>query len=435
MKRNLKLVLLAGLFFSMGLFTSVSAQQAARQDTLKELMRRIDILTEELEKSKLGDVAETKYESRLGMGPAASRVYQLTHPGVSIAGYGEVVYNNFSTERDDGSASGATDQIDYLRHIIYVGFRFNDWLLFNSEIEFEHGKAGEGQPGAVSMEFGYVEAQLSSTVHLRAGMVLVPVGIVNELHEPPTFHGSLRPQTERNIIPTTWRTNGFGLVGETQNGIAYKLYLIESLNAAKFSASGIRSGRQNGAQAIAEDLAVSGKVTYTGVPGLEIGGSFFVGNTAQTLTDTTGAGIDAGLSLFSVHAIFARRGLEVRGLFAQSSLGDVEQLNGALGLSGASSIGEEQRGYYVTVAYDVLPILAPNTEHYLAPFVQYEEIDTQADVPTGFSRNPAREIRNVTLGLTYKPHPNVAFKFDYINRDNEADTAVDQFNLAVNYLF
>jgi len=432
MKRNL---LLFALVLSIFPVTALNAQQAARQDTLKELMRRIDILTEELEKSKLGEVAEPKYESRLGMGPAASRVYQLTHPGVSIAGYGEVVYNNFSTETDAGSPSGATDQIDYLRHIIYVGFRFNDWLLFNSEIEFEHGKAGEGQPGAVSMEFGYVEAQLHSAVNLRAGMVLVPVGIVNELHEPPTFHGALRPQTERNIIPTTWRTNGFGLVGETQNGIGYKLYVIESLNAANFSSSGIRGGRQNGAQAIAEDLAVSGRVTYTGVPGLEIGGSFFVGNTAQTLTDTTGSELDAGLSLFSVHAIFARHGLELRGLFAQSSLGDVEQLNGVLGFAGASSIGDEQRGYYVTVAYDVLPLLSPNTSHYLAPFVQYEELNTQASVPSGFSENPARDIRNVTLGITYKPHPNVAFKFDYINRHNEADTAVDQFNLAVNYLF
>jgi len=435
MKKHFIVFACVNLFMVSGLVSQLQAQQSTMQDTLKELMRKVDILTEELEKARLGEVAEPEYKSRFGMGPAASRVYQLTDPGVSIAGYGEVVYNNFSTERDDGSPTGATDQIDYLRHIIYVGFRFNDWLLFNSEIEFEHGKAGDGQPGAVSMEFGYVEAQLHSAANLRAGMVLVPVGIVNELHEPPTFHGSLRPQTERNIIPSTWRTNGFGLVGEVPNGIGYKLYVIESLNAAGFSASGIRGGRQNGAQAIAEDLAVSGRVTYTGVPGLELGGSFFVGNTAQTLTDTQGNEIDASLSLFSVHAIFARRGLELRGLFAQSSLGDVEELNGALVFTGASSIGEDQRGYYVTVAYDVLPLLAPNTEHYLAPFVQYEELNTQVSVPAGFSENPARELRNITMGLTYKPHPNVAFKFDYINRHNEADTATDQFNLAVNYLF
>jgi hypothetical protein len=369
------------------------------------------------------------------MGPAASRVYHLTKTGVSIAGYGEVVYNNFSKEKDDGTASGRTDQIDFLRHITYFGFRFNDWLLFNSEIEFEHAKTGSGSPGEVSVEFGYIEAAINSALNLRAGMVLVPVGIINEFHEPPTFHGSLRPETEQQIIPTTWRTNGLGLVGATKHGIGYKLYLVESLNAARFSSSGIRSGRQNGAQALAEDLAIAGRLNYTGITGLDIGGSFFVGNTAQALTDTSGNDIDARVSLFSVHFMFARKGLELRGLFAQSKISDVAALNGALGLSGSGSIGSKQNGYYFTAAYDVLPLLIQGTTHYLAPFVQYEKLDTQSRVPFGFARNPARERTNISFGLAYKPHPNIAFKIDYINRDDKSDTAVDQFNAAVNYLF
>jgi hypothetical protein len=398
-------------------------------------MRRIEILTEEIEKVKLGEVAEIKYESRYGLGPAASRVYQLTKTGVSIAGYGEVVYENFANDKDDGTPSGAADQIDFLRQIIYLGFRFNDWLLFNSEIEFEHAKTAAGTEGAVSIEFGYVEAKLHPAVNFRAGMVLVPVGIINELHEPPTFHGALRPEIERRIIPTTWRTNGFGFVGATEKGFGYKLYLVEGFNAAKFSSNGIRSGRQNGSKALAEDLSVTGRLNYTGVPGLDVGGSFYLGNSGQNLIDVQGNEINARVSLFSLHFMFARRGFELRGLYAQSRINDVARLNETLGLTGSSSIGEKQHGFYVTAAYDVIPLISKTSTHYLAPFIQFEKFNTQGKVPAGFSKNPARDRTNLTLGLTYKPHPNIAFKVDYINRDNEANTAVNQFNLAVNYLF
>lgn len=410
-------------------------QQMTKQDTLKELMRRVEILAQELEKQKLGEVSESIYESKFGMGPAASKIYTVKESGVSIAGYGEIVYNNFADEADDGSASGAINKLDYLRHIIYVGYRYNDWLLFNAEIEFEHAKAGDGQPGEVAIEFGYIEAQINPAFNLRAGLVLIPVGIINELHEPSTFHGSLRPETERHIIPSTWRANGFGLLGTFQNGFGYKLYITESLDAAQFSSGGVRSGRQNGAKAKAEDLAVSGQVNYKGIPGFDVGASFVFGNTGQDLTDGAGNDIDAGFSLFAVHATYGRKGLELRGLFAQSSVDDVTDLNNALGLTGSGSIGESQFGYYLTAAYDILPYLVTGTSHYLAPFVQYEKLNTQSDVPNGFSKNAARERTNLTVGLTYKPHPNIALKFDYINRDNEADTAVDQFNIALNYLF
>ena len=181
--------------------TALLGQTSTRQDTLKELIRRIEILTEEIEEKKLGAVAEDKYESKFGMGPAASRIYHLTKPGASIAGYGEAVYNAFANVKEDGSAAGQKNQIDFLRQIIYVGFRFNDWILLNTEIEFEHAKAGDGQPGQVAVEFGYIDLQFQPAFNLRTGMVLIPVGIINEFHEPTTFQGALRPETERFIIP------------------------------------------------------------------------------------------------------------------------------------------------------------------------------------------------------------------------------------------
>src|SRR5574341_397377 len=386
--------------------------QTTQPDTLRELMRRIDILTEEIEKSKLGEVAERKYESRYGLGPAASQVYQLKKAGVSLAGYGEVTYQNFAKETDSAQPPGRPDAIDYLRNVVYVGFKFSDRILFNSEIEFEH--ASTGKNGEVSREFGYVDGQLNPALMARAGMVLVPVGIINEFHEPPTFHGVLRPEVESAIIPTTWRANGFGLAGSTASGIGYRLYVVEGLDAAKFSANGIRGGRQSGSQSIAEDMALTGRVDYTGLVGLNLGASIYSGNSGQGLQDAGGNTIGARVNLWAVHGIFARRGLELRGVFVQSTIGDVDSLNRVLKFSGNQTIGARQAGFYLTAAYDVLPLFAKGKSSALLPFVQYEKLNTQSEVPSGFTANAANERTNLTYGLTFKPHPNVAFKADYI---------------------
>ncbi len=411
------------------------AQAPARQDTLAELARRMDILTQEIEKAKLGEVAERRYESKYGMGPAASQVYHLKKTGVSLAGYGEMVYQDFSQETDQGSLSGRTNEIDFLRLILYTGFRFNERLLFNAEIEFEHGSAAAGRPGEISVEFGYIEAMLTPALNVRTGMLLMPIGIINEFHEPPTYFGALRPETESQIIPTTWRANGAGILGGTSNGLGYKLYFVESLNASKFSSSGIRSGRQYGAKAIAEDFGLTGRLDYAGVPGLNLGTSFFTGNTGQGMVDASGNDIKARVNLVSAHALVAYHGLEARALYARSTVGDVDSLNGVLKLAGSQSIGESQEGFYVSAGYNILALLKPDTQAGIYPFIQYEKLNTQKTVPAGFSVDHSKDRTNITYGLSYKPHPNVAFKLDYLNRDNEAGNAVNQFNLAVTYLY
>ncbi len=430
----MKLSIQISTIFLLMLCFATGFSQTSKQDTLKMLMRKVDILTEELEKSKLGEVAKREYKSKYGLGPAASMVYHK-ESGVSIAGYGEVVYENYKAEKDDGSASGALDKIDYVRNIIYVGYKYSENLLFNAEIEFEHALAGEGKPGEVAMEFGYIDATIVPEFTVRAGMVLVPVGIMNEYHEPSTFFGSLRPETEKNIIPSTWRANGLGFVGATSSGIGYRVYLVEGLRADKFTSTGVRGGRQKGAKAIAEDLGIAGRIDYTGVPGLNIGASFFNGNSGQGISDDAGNEINVGTTIFSAHGMFNRKGLELRALYAKSSISDVTELNNALGLTGASSVGEDQMGYYFTAAYEVLQFLSPGKNASLLPFVQYEKLNTQETVPSEFSIDPSKEKTNITFGVMYKPHSHIGFKVDFINRDNEAGTGLDQFNAAVTYLF
>lgn len=414
-------------------FVDLVAAQVTAPDTLRELMRRIDILAQEVEKSKLGEVSERTYESRFGMGPAASQVYQLKKSGLSLAGYGEVLYQNFSSTNDAGAAIAQKDEIDYLRHVVYLGFRFSERLLFNSEMEVEH--ASTGKKGEVAMEFGYLEVQLASAVHARAGMLLVPVGIINELHEPPTFPGALRPETESVIIPTTWRANGFGVVGAMRSGLGYKFYVVEALDLSGFSAAGIRGGRQSGSKSVAENFGFSGRLDYSGVPGLNLGVSFFSGKGGQSLREPSGEEINTRVTVLAAHGILTRGALELRALLAQCLVDNAGRLNRALGRSGEQSIGSTQRGYYLTAAYDFLPVLARSSDQSLAPFVQFELVDTQAEVPEGFWRSLATKRTNVTYGLVYKPLPNVALKFDYVDRRNLASSGVDQFNVAINYMF
>jgi len=176
----------------------------------KEMERKIEILTREVEKSKIGKaLAPVPQQGHHGFAPAASKVYQA-NKGVSIGGYGEMVYEDFSSTKDDGTPSGKKRQIDFLRAIVYVGYKFTDKILFNSEIEFEHATTSgkEGARGEVSLEFALLDFLISKPFGVRTGLLLVPMGFINEMHEPPTFHGVNRPSVERNIIPTTWRENG-----------------------------------------------------------------------------------------------------------------------------------------------------------------------------------------------------------------------------------
>ncbi|NIP57002.1 MAG: hypothetical protein GWM92_02590 [Gemmatimonadetes bacterium] len=415
------------------------AEAQERRDTvdLQELERRVEALSRELEEMRLGrDVVARADTSVLGFGPAASKVYEVQQ-GVSIGGYGEVLYENFDDEREDGLPSGATDQLDALRAIVYVGYKFNDRLLFNSEIEFEHGTTG--QAGSASLEFAYLDYRVADSFGFRGGLLLSPMGFVNELHEPPVFLGTERPLTESVIIPTTWRENGVGFFGEAA-GFAYRAYLMNALdgvgggssNAGGFGAGGLRGGRQKGSKALAEDLAGVGRIDYTGVLGLAVGTSLYLGGSAHERT-LAGEAVDGTTLIWEGHAEYAARGLDLRGLVAVASLDEVEELNALKGLTGGASIGERLVGGYVQAGYDVFRAL--DTEHQLVPFVRWERVNTQSEVPLGFSADPANERQIVTLGFSWKPIPQVVGKVDYQLRSTEAGTGVDQLNLALGYLF
>ncbi|MFQ5704461.1 MAG: porin [Gemmatimonadales bacterium] len=424
----------------LGIATPAHAQNRDSLEIAK-LKAQVTAIARELEEMQLGsEIVAVADTSAHGFGPAASKVYKVRQ-GVSIGGYGELLYENFATDLENGTPAGKTDKLDALRAIIYVGYKFNDRILFNSEIEVEH--ASSEQAGAVSLEFAYLDYRFTDRFGLRAGLLLSPMGFLNELHEPPTFLGTKRPETEQKIIPSTWREAGVGLFGEVGR-LSFRGYLMNGFDAIGggtskaegFSAaSGLRGGRQNGSKTVAENFAVVGRVDYAVLPGLSVGTSAYYGKAGQNapVTADPTRSIDAGTFIWDGHVQYKARGWDLRGLIAVATVDDAAEINAARSFTGAESVGERLVGGYVQVGYDVLWSL--RTQHQVIPYIRYEQLNTQDDVPSGFAADPANDLELITLGTAWKPIGNVVFKADYQIRNNEASTGLNQFNLAVGYLF
>lgn len=346
----------------------------------------------------------------------------------TLGGYGEVHYVNPS-----GPSSPA--EVNVKRFVVYLAHTFTDRLSFRSELELEDTKVEGGTAGGeVALEQAYVDYRFSDALTIRWGLVLVPVGIINETHEPPTFNGVDRPAFEQDVIPTTWREIGVGAVGALPfvSGFRYRAYLVNGLVASGFTAaSGIRGGRQEGREASFANPSLTGRLEYA-QPGFKVGGSFwFGGSAAQDPALGTGS-FDNAVALVSTDARYDRGPFSARAVVATMNVGNAAAINQAY----AADVGSRIEGGYVEGAYNVLAALAPTTSERLDVFVRHERYDTHASVPPGTSRNPAFARRITTLGLTYRPVPNVAFKGDYQLRRNRAGTGeVEVLSLGIGYWF
>ena len=402
--------------------------EAEEQDTeeqevdVEELERRIELLAEELERLRSGEPENevTVEQARaLGLAPSAAATYAIDS-GVSIAGYGEMLYENYASDK--------TTQFDYLRAILYAGYRFNDKFLFNSEIEVEHAKE-------IFVEFAYVDYLATPNFGLRAGMLLIPMGLVNEFHEPTVFIGAERPVTESRIIPTTWRENGGGVYGAFDN-VAFRAYVVNGLNGSAFSSSGLRGGRQKGGKAKANDMAFTGRLDITPTPGVFFGAGFYTGGSGQgDIVDDNGRNYGVRTSVFDVHAQAQVRGFDFRALFAQAGLDDTSMLNQVLGLEGRKGVAERMQGGYVQLGYDLLSQAPGAGGVGLTPYLRLEKVDTHTALAAGFTRDPGKNNTYTTFGIELKPIPNIVLKADHMWVSNAGDSGVDQFNVSVGYAF
>ena len=395
-----------------GFMSALAISGNAIADTSVE--DKLAVLQEEIEHLKL-QMAESDKNRSGGI--------QGLGQGNTFGGYGEVHYNNYK-----GGAT-ADDQIDVHRFVLFFGHKFNDVVSFKSELEVEHAVSSADDVGEVEVEQAYLDFNFNEHLNAKAGLFLIPIGLLNETHEPPTFFGVERNEIETRIIPTTWREAGVGVYGQVVPGLQYQFNVTSSFNASKFEPEeGIRSMHQEGAEANANNIAVSGALNYTLKPGVLVGTAFFSGKTGQKNNDFG----DARLTIWDVHGRYNVGNWDLRALYARGHLGDADKINAALGLATDESAPSEFYGWYTEAAYHVWK----SGDMDFAPFVRYEKWDTNKDVPSGYERNPELSNNAWTVGANFWPHPGVVLKADYQNYDKkDGDKGDKRLNMGVGYMF
>lgn len=335
--------------------------------------------------------------------------------GVSIGAYAQIDYNE-----PDGSAPG---KLDVHRMVMFLGYKFNDKVSFTSEIEYEH-------VSEVYIEQAYLKYKANEHFNVLAGLMLVPMGIINEFHEPTTFYGVERPNVDNYIVPTTWREIGIGFSGKIDNAsLKYQAYLFNGFKSYAAGAGilrgtdGFRKGRQKGAESVVNSPNLSAKLDYYGITGLRLGLSGYFG---KTQTDNVAIeGSTVGISMIGLDARYKYNNLELRGQYIQTNLTDTEAYN----LLTGKDLGSEMYGLYGEVAYsfDLKGV------EKLTPFLRYEKHNTHAETAGILVANDAFDRDEIIFGLNYKVANGAAFKIDYQLMNNAvagSDTA-KQFNAGV----
>ncbi len=345
-------------------------------------------------------------------------------------GYGQAEYTDFV---------GATpNQVDFHWLTLGVGYDFTDRIKMRAELDMEHSfKEPE-------LEFAYIDFLIKPWANARAGAILVPMGVINEHHEPPLFYGVQRPEIYRLIIPTEWQGIGAGFHGELPKGFDYELYGLSSLTAVQLDDTGAISQSFNGSEGFHDDHTIgegpgrdfgaAGRLEYKGVPGLRLATSFFVGNTGQG-NGAIGGGL---LSMLEGDAKYSFQGIDLEGIVAFTNLTDAGNINNALLAADptfADFVGSQMLGWYVEGAYHLFHHLLPETKHDLVFFTRFENFNTQHKMPVGFAADPANDRRSITTGISYLPIPQVAIKADYTANWNMSNAGVDRFNVGIGFYY
>ncbi len=328
-----------------------------------------------------------------------------------IGGYAQVDYN-----QPFGGVTRQNGTLDVHRLVILFAYNFNDRTQFITEIEFEH-------VNEVFVEQAFLKYRITEFMNFKAGLLLIPMGIINEYHEPPGFNGVERPGLDNKIVPSTWREIGFGVSGNISGpSLKYQMYLVNGFNgydgnANVSGAKGFRDARQKAAKSYIHSPNLSAKVNYYGIRGLNAGLSGYFGKTQSLLYDGLDMNNDIlvetadssviGLSMFGFDYRFKKRGFQSRGQIIYSSHRNAGKYNDFTG----SDVGDAMFGYYVDVSYNVLQNVQSSTKE-LNPFIRYEHYDTHFSTPHSLSRNDAYSVNSITAGLGLKLDKGAVLKMD-----------------------
>jgi len=348
----------------------------------------------------------------------------------TLGGYGEF-HGNFR----EGSGG---DKADLHRLVLYIGYEFNDWISFNSEIEVEHAYVSEGSDGELSFEQAYFDFLIVESFNVRAGRILTPLGIINKRHEPTRFNGVERPSVEKYILPTTWSSDGAGIFGSLSAELRYEAYVVGGLDGSKFtSTAGIRPGRIKERPSFHEP-AFTARVDLRPWEGgrlpawqdLRLGAGTYLGG-----VDNGNNGSDPGVSgeIYMVSGDFEWRiwRFDFRGVVAHTTINRARKLG--------NNVAREMLGWYLEAAVHVFPQSLKEgllKEADLVLFVRYDDFDTQWRMPPGVSGDPIGDRSEWTLGVSFFPARHVVIKADYQIREvGTARDLPDLLNLAIGWRF
>lgn len=385
-------ILITSLFTPSVVFASNNLEILQQQIDAQQ--KQINALADALERAK-----DSNHHSRSAGGKT------------KVGGYAEIHYNNLENQVDGKDF----EEIDIHRFVLEFSYQFSDQVSFFSELEVEHGVAGEGKKGEVELEQAFIQWQYLPEHAFNAGVMLVPAGIINETHEPNTFYGVERNNVEKNIIPTTWWEAGVGASGRLGNSVSYQAMVTSGLmlEAGEYK---IRDGRQKASEANASELAYTFALNYRGMPGVTVGA------TLQHQTDllqgaivNSARGVSA--NLIAAHFAYQQNGLGLRAVYA---LWDIDE---DIELLDPSALGaDEQQGYYIEPSYKL-------TEKF-GLFTRFSQWDNNAG-----SSNDS-EYQQIDIGANYWLHEKVALKVDYQNQHAPTNKKeLDGFNLGVGWSF
>jgi len=364
---------------------------------------------------------------------SAERLLEKNDNKLMIGGYGHVDYNQPLIQ---GQSNNGT--LDVHRLVLLFGYNFTDKLQLFTEIELEHVKE-------VYVEQAFINYKFSSYIQAKGGLMLIPMGIVNELHEPNIYYGVERPLLDKKIVPTTWREIGLGVHGNIHEiSLKYQVYMVNGFlgynDQAKFRGSdGYRKGRQKGAESIISSPNLSAKLDYYGIPRLKIGLATYIGKSQSNLFDGLPENDDflsqqadssvVNISMFGLDATYRIKGIQLRGQMIYASNGNVEKYNAF----GSTDLGKQMFGYYAEAGYNVFKTTKIKTE--LIPFVRYEFINTHHET-VGFEPNKKYETQLITSGLNWKINSAVVLKVDYQWIKTAAQSKYDHaFNAGIGFVF
>lgn len=359
---------------------------------------------------------------------------------LTLGGYGEVHYNQplSSSTRELGT-------LDVHRVVLLFGYKFNARTQFVTEIEFEH-------VSEVYVEQAFIQYRINKSINFRAGLLLIPMGVINEYHEPTTFNGVERPLVDKYIAPTTWREIGLGISGTIfQARMKYQLYMVNGFNGYDGAANldgknGLRKGRQKGAESFVSAPNFTGKVEYYGIRGLNIGLSGYYGNTQSTmyqgmeikdeLNISRADSSVVGVAMIGLDGRYSWKGFQARGQYYLVNLSNTLQYNVFTAVDGQSNdLGKSLAGYYIEAGYNVFRLMK-NLKTELVPFVRYESYNTHQSMVEGLQKNPAYENTIVTTGLTWRMAPGAVLKADVqFLKSAASENTAQVFNAGLGVMF